>query len=270
MITLNIKRVLSALVVLLLLVPTAQVYGVDAYLIRTYRIELAVESLDAALPRILTMPGVDLQSVLDIQAGSGRMERLINNHELDATLNILRGMGQVTGTSSNSRNEFAQLRGLQAEFTIRNIEYRNLTDLLHQAATLSDFRIIEGRLVNIISEIESLRGRINYLNSEVGTTRLHITLATIPPVPEYEPEPEPESTPEPESEPEGGGAFYRISTAFARSADATLSIAQGILIFLAHISLPLAAVLIVGFCAWRVARKIKPKTKTEGDGNEKK
>jgi hypothetical protein len=253
----------------------------ENFLIRTYRIEVEVESMDEALPRILTLPGIDLHSELNIQTGSGRMERLVGNHELDATLNTLRGMGNVKGTSSGARNEFALLAGLNAEFRIRNIEYTSLDDLLHQAATLSDFRIIESRLVTLIAEIESLRGRINHLNSEMGTTRLHITLTTIPPEPEVEPEPEPESEPEPELEPEPEpepGTFQIIGAAFTSSAQATLSVAEGILIFLAHISIPLAAIAIVAGCFWKYVLPKIPKPKrerfiyenVEGGGNNEK
>ena len=230
----------------------------ENYLIRTFRIEVAVESLDVALPRIRQLPGIDLHSELNIQAGNGRMERLVANHELEATVNMLRSMGLVSGTSSQARNEFSQLRGLQSEFRIRDVEYRRLNDLLHMAETLVDFRIIESRLVSAISELEMLRGRINYLQSEIGTTRIHITLTTIPPETEYIPTPEPEPEPQSEPEPEPG-TIQRIGNAFSRSAEATFGLVGGILILFAYTSIPLVATLIIAWFVWRLVRKHKRK-----------
>jgi hypothetical protein len=128
--------------------------------------------------------------------------------------------------------------------------------------------------VNLISEIESLRGRINYLNSEMGTTRVHITITTIPR--EVEPEPEPELVPEPEEEKES--SLQRIGSAFMRSAEFTFAVVQGLLVFLTYVSIPLVVVLIIAACIWRPLRKrvntlrcSKASQKTEsGDENENK
>jgi hypothetical protein len=261
------KRVITGLLVFLLcgifFENTALASGPENFLIRTYRIEVAVECLDEALPRIMTLPGIDLQSTLDFSAGSGRMQRLVNNAELDAALSILRGLGNVSATSSQARNEFAQYNGLQSEFRIRSIEYVNLNELLHQAQTLTDFRIIESRLVTLISEIESLRGRINFLNSEMGTTLIHITITTIPIEPEeIEIEIEEVVIEIEEPEPIAPTAFQNIGNAFTRSADATLEIVQAVAIFFAHISIPLVAVLIIAFIVLRIVRKKKMKNKS--------
>ena len=257
----NLKRVFAGFAVLLICavaaVQDAHATPAENFLIRTYRIEVAVESLDAALPRILSMPGIDLQSELNFQAGSGRFERLVQNHELAAALSALRGIGQVSGISSSTRNEFAQFNGLQSEFRIRNGEYRNLTDLLHSAENLTDFRIIESRLVGVIAEIESIRGRMNYLNSEMGTTRLHITVSTIPEEAELE------------DEPEEYGTFQRIGNAFMRSARFTGVVIQAFVLVLAYMSIPLGSAVLAGIGLWRFLRG-KNKKPESGDRNEKK
>ncbi|MCL2197803.1 MAG: DUF4349 domain-containing protein [Defluviitaleaceae bacterium] len=252
----------TLLILLFLGLTVQRVYSAPQdFLISTYRIEISVECLDTTLPRFLTMQGIALQSEFNIRTGRGRIEQLVNNHELNATLTTLRGLGNVTATSSSTRNEFAQFHALQSELRIRNEEYRNLNELLLQAQTLADFRIVEGRLVNLIAEIERLRGRINFLNSEIGTTRIHISIATIPPEPE-EPDPTPE--PEPEPEPEPPGTFARIGNAFLLSAGATLSVVQGLVLFLAYASIPLAVMLAIGAVVWRIVKR-KPKG---GDKNE--
>jgi hypothetical protein len=201
--------------------------------------------LDAALPRILVMQGIDLHSEFNMQTGTGRMERLVNNAELEAALGVLRGLGRVSATSSQARNEFAQFSGLQSELRIRNEEYRALNDLLHAAASLNDFRTIESRLVMLIAEIESIRGRANFLNSEMGTARIFISVTTIPPEIE-EPEPMPEPEPEPEEEPEEPTALQNIGDAFMRSARFTLTVLQEVSLLLAYVSTPLITVLVIG------------------------
>ncbi|MCL1863836.1 MAG: DUF4349 domain-containing protein [Defluviitaleaceae bacterium] len=227
------------------------------FLINTYRIEVAVESLDTALPRFLNLPGIALQSDFDLHMGRGRIEQLINNRELNAALSALRGLGQVTSTSSATRNEFAQFHALQSELRIRNEEYRNLNELLLQAETLADFRIIEGRLVSLITEIERLRGNINFLNSEIGTTRIHITITTIP---EYEPY---EQGYEPYSE--ETSTFQRIGNAFLMSARATLAVLQVLVLTLVYAGVPLIVLLVIGLVVLRIYNR-KPKG---GDKNDK-
>jgi hypothetical protein len=252
----NIKKIFIAFAVLLGISVNVSASSPENYLIRTYNIEIAVESLEAALPKILALPGIDIHSSLDIQAGNGRMERIVSNRELDRTLNLLQGMAQVHETNSNARSEFAQLSSLQSEFLIRNMEYRNLNELLLSAGTLADFRIIESRLVSLISEIESLRGRINFLNSEIGTTQINIGITTIPPTPIEEPEPTPEEqTP-----------LQRISNTFIRSATATLATAQNLLVSIAYASIPLVGILIFAFGNWRIVRwfEMKNRKKLEG------
>ncbi|MCL2387235.1 MAG: DUF4349 domain-containing protein [Defluviitaleaceae bacterium] len=244
----------------------------ERFLIRTYRIDVAVECLESALPRILTMPGIDLHSEMNIQAGNGRMERVVENHELTTTLNILRGLGEVTATSSHARSEFAQFNGLQSEFRIRSEEERNLTALLLEAETLTDFRIIESRLVNLIAEIEMLRGRINHLNAELGTTRINITITTIPPEEEYEYKPEPE--PAYESEEDEEGSLQRIGNAFLNSARVTLAFLQMMLLILAHVSVPLISLSIIGgglvlFIRRKLSRKQKISKGGDVDETEK-
>ena len=257
----NLKRILAGFVLFLCAAFVAQeahAAPAENFLIRTYRIEVAVESLEAALPGILAMPGTDLQTELNFQAGSGRLERLVENHELAATLNILRGMGQMSGISSTTRNEFAQFNGLRSEFRIRDGEYRNLQTLLHEAETLTDFRIIENRLVNLITEIERLRGRMNYLNAEMGTTRIHITLTTLP----YEPTPEPE---------EETDMFGRIGNAFTNSARFTGLVVQAFILMFAYLSIPLGASLLLGLWISLAFRSRNKSKKTESGGkNENK
>ncbi|MCL1883459.1 MAG: DUF4349 domain-containing protein [Defluviitaleaceae bacterium] len=243
-----------------------QATNAEHFLIRTYRMEIAVECLDSALPRIFEMPGIDLHSELNFQTGRGRVERLVNNFEVDFTLGLLRNLGEVSAASSHARNEFAQFNGLQSELRIRNEEERKLNELLLEAESLVDFRIIESRLVNLISEIESLRGRINFLNSEMGTTRINIVLTTIPE--EVEPEPEPEE------EDEEIGTLERIGNAFSRSADFTLQVVQVLVLFLAYASIPLGVIIIIAVCAWRLLRKkviaSNSKKIESGDENENK
>ena len=249
--------------VLLLFMPVVEVWAnrPEDFLIRAYNIHVTVDNLDYALARLLTMPGIDLHSEIDIQAGWGRMERLVDNHSLTAALDFLRGLGQVSRTESFAWSEFAQFSRLQSEFMVRNMEYARLMELLYEADTLSDFRFIESRLVDVIAQTERIRGDINRLNADMGTTRINITLSITPPEPEPEIEPEPEEEPEPEQE----GSFRRIGRVFMESADASLVVIQNVVIFFSYISIPFVVILIIGGCVlWRLLRG-----KRKGDENGK-
>ena len=235
------------------------------YLVQTHAITVVVHDLDVALRQLLLMPGIDLSSRLDMQAGTGFMERLVDTRDLPRTLTALNALGYVSGTSTRATNLFAQFHAVSAELAIRNAEYQRLVELLYAAATWNDFRTIESRLVAVIQQIELLRGHINLLNAEMGTTRIDIHLLVYVPAIEPTPEPEPE---EPEPEPEAEeSAFARIGRVFMTSASSTLTVLQGVILAVTYFSIPLGlgiGVLVVVLAVRRTKRGKKFEPIVEG------
>jgi len=223
---------------------SAQTSRPEDFLVRTYNIHVTVDCLEYALTQLMVMPGIDLYSTINVQTGWGRMERLVDSRFTGLALDFLRNLGTISRTESQSRNEFAAFAQLQSEFRVRNVEYERLMEMLYESVTLADFRIIEARLREVIAEMERIRGGINHLNADLGTTTIHITLTTTPPEPE--PVVDPEPIPVPEIEKAVIGSLERIRWTFADSAEASLGAVQNILVFLSYVSIPLTAFLVVG------------------------
>ena len=244
----NVGRFAAGLALLLILVPAMPsevLANPSDFLIRSYTISVTVDSMDEALRLMESMPGLDLSSEISIQAGWGRMERMIANRDMGPALASLNRLGQISSTHSQARNVFAIATDLQSELQVRSDEHGRLMELLLAADTFTNFQRVENRLVQVISEMESLQGRLNHLDFERSAARVHITLSAAGPVPEPVPEPE--------------GVFGRIAHAFAFSANASLAVIQAVLVVFAYISVPLALAAAVSLCVWQLRVLIKRK-----------
>ena len=245
----KIRHIAIGMIVLLLCVlplPTKAHANQPAdFLIRNYTIGLVVDCLDIALERLSTMPGIVLNSHIDIQSGWGTMDRRVVNRDLERALADLHSLGQVINNNSGSQNVFAVISDLRSEFNVRNTEYDRLMELLYEVDTINHFTSVEHRLVQVIADMEHIRGRLNHLELETGTSRINISLFVA----------------ETEIEAEDPGTFERISMAFTNSNQVTLSVLQGILIFFAYISVPLISYgLVVGVIIWLVVLHKKRKS----------
>ena len=254
----KIRYVTIGLAVLLLCVlPPAKIHANQPsdFLIRNYTIGLVVDCLDTALEQLSNMPGIILNSHIDIQSGWGNMDRRVANRDLERALADLRSFGQIVTNNSSSQNVFAVVSDLRSEFQVRNTEYDRLMQLLYEVDTLNQFTSVENRLVQVIADMEHIRGRLNHLELETGTSRINISLFVV----------------EEEIYIEEPGAFERINLAFTSSNQVTLSVLQGILIFLAYISVPLVSYgLFAGVIIWLVVLRKKKKSVVNNESAENK
>ena len=235
----RIKHVAIGLTVFLLcLLPTSTKVHANQpsdFLIRNYSIGLTIDCLGTALEQLNNMQGIILNSHIDIQSGWGSMDRRVTNRDLEMALEHLQSLGQVVYNHSGSQNVFSVISDLRSELNVRNTEYNRLMELLYEVETLSQFTSVENRLVQVIADMEHIRGRLNHLELETGTSRIHITLSVV----------------EVEEALEDPGLFERMMMAFMTSNQAILSVLQGILIFFAYISVPLASYgLVAGVIIW--------------------
>ena len=229
---------------------TARAEQPSDFLVRTHTISLEVACLDEALRRLGNMPGIVLNSSIHMQAEWGTMDRRVANHELEHSLAELHSMGRVVSMESHSTNVFAMFTDLRSEFEVRSDEYDRLMELLYAVDSIDNFTHVENRLVNVISEMEFLQGRLNHFDFETGTTRLHIDIRATDPDREII---------EPIS------AFSRIGTAFVDSAGFTLSFVQWALIIFMYISVPLMAFAVMGFSIVFLFRKYQKRAKKAGE-----
>jgi len=207
--------------------------------------------MDEALVQMGTMPGFELSSRIYVIDGRGRATRMVSNNQLNNTLTLIRGMGYVVHSESQAINVFSSWAGLTAEFQVRNREYERLMELLYEATTMSQFNQIENRLQRVIAGQEIIQGQINSLELGMGSAQIAITLI------QYEPEVVICIESEPVDEPEEAyiGRLRQIADAFMSSASGTFAAIQAIIIFLALVSLPMAAVTIIGVVGFRIYKR---------------
>jgi len=225
------------------------------FLVRQYTIQLEVDDLENTLAALLRLPGVSLSSNMNVPAGTGRVTLSVLNHNVPTVMRGFAQMGEITGSSSQARNDFAAFSAVSSELAIRQMEHTRLMELLYNAGTLAQFRTIENRLRVVIAEVEQLQGQQNHLASARGNTTIEVSF-TVRPAEVESPEPEPE----PEQEPEEG-AFRRIGRVFMESAGMTLAFWQGLLVVLSYISIPLVAMGLLALAAW-LSRRAERKRRT--------
>jgi len=233
----------------------AHAHESEDLLIRHYSITLIVECLDEAIKQMRILPGLELSSRINLTNGWGQAQRVVDSHDLNHTLAILRGMGNVASSESSADNAFARWTALRREAAVRQQEYNRLVALLHDSTTMADFETIETRLNTVINTMERLRGDLQGLEFQMGTTRIVINLQTPEPIPEPEPQPE-EAEPEPEPE---YGPFRRIADSFMLSARLTGQALQLIAMFFAYVSIPLAGLVIILLIVLRMHSRRKRK-----------
>jgi len=253
---LNAVKAILIFAVLLTLFPTeAQArQQPDEFLIREYSIGLAVECLEEAMQRISDMPGIMLNSSMNMRVGIGNTERRVSNLELAETLEALRGLGRVTTSSSGSRNVLAVVMDTRANLSIHHEQYQRLSELLHEVDTLEHFNLIESRLINVIGDMEFYQGWLNDLEFQTGTSRIFIHLSHAPDLDD--------------DEEEEAGVWARIGQAFTRSAEFTLAVLQWVLLILAYASVPIVFVVIFGLIIIMVISKIAKRRRKDGKKRE--
>ncbi len=86
-------------------------------------------------------------------------------------------------TLGNARDQYVTITDvteeyidLQARLSARIVHEQRLLDLLEAAETIDDLLRIESELARVRSEIETLEGRIRYLDSQVAMSRVEIDL----------------------------------------------------------------------------------------------
>ena len=215
------------------------------FLIRNYSIEILVDDLDEAFLILNNIPGLNLNSHINIRSGLGNMELMIDNRDMEIALSTLRSLGQVRASRNWSQNVFNSVNELQLEFDVRRDQHYRLMELLYQVDTLENFVVVENRLFPLITEIERIRSSLNHFNLETTTTRIHITIFSEEAAIEVEPV----------------GAFERIGNAFLNSAALTLAVIQWTLIFFVYISVPLTMAVVIFCIYWFGIRKRRKKGK---------
>ena len=93
-------------------------------------------------------------------------------------LNQLQTMGTVQSQNINTQDVTQQYIDLQAQLTSAQLEEQSLQAILAKATTVSDEIAIQEQLTQVISQVESLQGQINYMQNQVSMSTITFNLNT--------------------------------------------------------------------------------------------
>ena len=97
--------------------------------------------------------------------------------ELDATLDEIKTLGEIQSESSSAQDVTEEYIDLNARLSILEKQETRLLEILDMATTVQDVLDVEKELGRVRGEIESLQGRLNYLDSRIdlATVNVYIT-----------------------------------------------------------------------------------------------
>ncbi|HOX54062.1 MAG: DUF4349 domain-containing protein [Candidatus Omnitrophica bacterium] len=102
---------------------------------------------------------------------AGTITMRIPKEKFDTALDKLSKLGKVEGVNSTSQDVSQEYANLKAQLDAKIIVYNKMLDALKERkVTIPEAVRIERELAPIVSEIETLKNRIEYLNNQVAFT----------------------------------------------------------------------------------------------------
>jgi len=162
----------------------------------------------------------------------------------DYALRHVQTLGTVTHQNQWADDVTAQFYDLAGNLETRRIEEDRILDLIDRAGDIHELLALEARLSNVRQTIASYLAQLNQMAGLVSYSTITVTLTEdSPPV-----------------VPAGLTLGERIGGAFGDSVDGTVSVLQGIVVFLAAAVIPLALLAVVGLVIWLIVKTVKKRT----------
>ena len=147
-------------------------------------VALEVSDVSTAVNQVETL-AQNLQGSVDNMSSSGSQNQQQANltirvpaNQFLAALNQLQTMGTVESQNINTQDVTQQYIDLQAQLTSAQLEEQSLQAILAKATTVSDEIAIQQQLTQVISQVESLQGQINYMQNQVAMSTITVSLNT--------------------------------------------------------------------------------------------
>jgi len=157
----------------------------------------------------------------------------------EAVFTQLKTLGVLRSANESQRNVTTEYYDMRARLRTRLIEEERLLALIERTETIEDILELEALLGNVRTQIEVLQTQMTSIDRLVSHSTIHIFVMEV----------EDETTvimPANLSE--------RVYASFIRSVNQTLRFAQGVLVFLVGISVPLFVALVAGAVIWGLFR----------------
>jgi hypothetical protein len=166
--------------------------------IRNATLALTVNNVEAAVAFVRDTAagagGYVFASSTSLQQGrqQGQITLHVPFDRFDQVMTLLRGYGgvvQIDGETTSSQDVTQEY--VDAESRVRNLEAteRSMAALLDKATTMTEVIAIQDQVTRVRGEIETLKGRMNYLTNLAALSTITITLTPYVAPATREPEP---------------------------------------------------------------------------------
>jgi uncharacterized membrane protein len=155
-------------------------YGLKV--IKTGTMSLEVNSINEALEnakdKIREMDG-EITYIHHYSGGSSNYANLtikIPSEKYEDLMSELSKIGEVTNSSTNTSDVTEEYIDLQARLSMLEDKREAYTNLLEKAETVEDILKVERELERVVYEIESIVGRMNYIDNQVAMSTLDLRM----------------------------------------------------------------------------------------------
>lgn len=223
--------------------PDAAGVARDRKIVRDVRLEIEVEKLaaarDAALHLAAELGGFVSDAGFQGPASDvarGQMILRVPAERVETAVAALAKLGKVRAETLSSQDVTRQYLDTETRLRVlRETDARLRRILADRTGDLADVLQVERELARVVTEIERLEGQKRFWDEQVDLATIHVTLFAPPPVVE-------------------AGWFDPVREAFGASLG-VLARSVALLITALAAALPFAGVGLVGWLAWRVARR---------------
>jgi len=163
--------------------PQADLQQLDRKLIRTGEIRLEVDSLEIAISQAhsvaLSAGGFIAESAVNegsAGARSGTVVLRIPASAFDPVETQVRQIGRTLSASSQARDVTREHIDLQTRLDVKSETVERLLALMTRSGTVEDLLAVEREIGRATSELESLKGQMQYMSRQVALSTLRLDL----------------------------------------------------------------------------------------------
>ncbi len=166
-------------------------------------------------------------------------------------VDLVAGLGEVNNRREWTNDVTEEYLDLDARITTKEAHLTQLRKLYAQGGTIKELMELESEIARVTAELESIKGRFNYLSNQVAFSTIVIAL--------YEP-----GVPTPIKEPKT--VWERMQNGFISSWNGVINFMAEAAIFIVSAIPALLFLAVLGLIAWAIARVVNRRRGGRGGG----
>ena len=164
--------------------------GVEQKLIKTVRMDVETEDLEALLPQISSkiaelggyVENQDLyngSSYSSYRSRSANLTIRVPAENLNGFVEDVKGVSNVVSYNESTENVTLQYVSTESRMKALEVEQQRLLELLAKAENMSDLLEIEARLTDVRYELESVTSQLRVLANQVDYATIHLYISQV-------------------------------------------------------------------------------------------